>query len=696
MDKFFKTAENFETALRLIEVINRTTDDFLFVLDIANDTNRFFGPIDDEFDVRQPGKDTNTTAEMLNVVYPADRKALTEDLERIAKGEQQIHDMSYRWFNKRGEIVWVNCRGQVINDENGNPYIMIGRVSEEALRHLYNPLTGLWNKTKLREDLAARLNTGRGYLILFDINGLAAINLSHGRSFGDELLREVANLIDGAPNVIEAYHIDHNNFAAIVDAKEPSELEAIYTLVCETMKDKCSFASGAVPIDKEIFIDVGQLIDSANMTLKKAKQSASDRLEFFSSEEIEERINSLMLLEELKESVQNGFEGFEVYYQPQVKGGSYEIYGVEALLRYVSKTRGRVFPNDFIPLLEQSRLIEQVGLWVLEEALLQCKKWREGIPGLRVSVNFSSVQFEDRYIGEKIVDVLKKTEMPGNSLMVELTESIQLQASEHFSNRIKYLKAYGIGLSIDDFGTGYSNLGYLKQLDANEIKIDRSFVSGIRNGTYNYKLISNVIEFAKTNAIHVCCEGVETTEELAILEGLRPNIIQGYLFDKPCPAAEIEESYINASSEQFKERVRAINNIYRFKAEIGVIHFDAQDILRENDIGLWVIRIDKAKGHFEMHTDDTMDRILGMERKYAPAECYAYWHEKIAEGYADYVHENVDIMISTGRMVQLKYPWNHPTLGTVTVRCSGRRVEDADGMVVLEGYHRILSDVEGI
>lgn len=119
-----------------------------------------------------------------------------------------------------------------------------------------------------------------------------------------------------------------------------------------------------------------------------------------------------MLLEEMTESVQNGFKGFEVYYQPQIKSGSYELHGVEALLRYNSPKRGRVFPDEFIPLLEQSGLIESVGMWVLETALAQCKAWRENIPALQVAVNFSSVQFEDRRLGEKIVDALKSLQLP--------------------------------------------------------------------------------------------------------------------------------------------------------------------------------------------------------------------------------------------------------------------------------------------
>lgn len=694
MDKFVSGDANLEVTRKMLEAINHTTDDYLFVMDIANDTIWFFGDIDKDYAIRKEGSEVNTTAEMMRVVHPADCQMLSADLDRIAKGEQDTHDLNYRWINRRGEVVWVNCRGRVIKDEHGAPSVMIGRVSEEALRHLYNPLTGLWNKEKLREDMGERLKRP-GVLLLLDINGLAAINLSHGRDYGDTLLREVAELLNELEVVEQAYHINHNNFAAVLSVKTDKETEETYRYICERMNEKCTFYAGAVPIKNDVFADVGQLIDSANVTLKKAREKGVVGLELFSLEEIQQRIESLTLLEELKHSVENGCEGFELVYQPQVKSGDYQLYGVEALLRYTSPSRGRVFPDEFIPLLENSRLILPVGMWVLEQALAQCKAWRRMLPSLRVSVNFSSVQFEDPRLGEKIVDCLKHAGMPGSALMVELTESVQLHQSERFGHLVKYLKAYGVGLAIDDFGTGYSNLGYLKQLEVDEVKIDRSFVSGVETGTYNYKLISNVLEFAKANDIHVCCEGVETANELAVLEALRPDLIQGYLFDRPRSVVEIESSYLDESSESYHDRTQNIRRIYAFKEHVDVIHFDPKDILRENRIGLWVMRIDVNEKAQVLHIDEILEDIMGIDRKYAPRECFSYWYDRIDLRDKDCVQNRFELMVETEKMVQVDYRWVHPTAGTVMVRCSGKRVQTEDEKIVIEGYFRIISNVEG-
>lgn len=695
MDNFLKTTDGFETTLRLVETINRSTDDYLFIWDIKADTRWFFGDIDKYYDIRKNGSETNSTPDMLKIIYPADSEAVLKSLTQIAKGEKDIHNMDYRWVNRSGQKVWINCHGTVIRDNENKPHIMIGRVSEEKLRHLYNPLTALWNKNKLRIDLKAYLEQSGRYLMLLDIDNLSTINLTHGRSYGDCLLKEVADICESLKEVQTAYHVDHNYFAVILNVDSEKQVRKIYELIKDAMSGKCTFTAGAVPIDKSLFYDETQLMDSVNMTLKKAKNISIDRIEFFSAEDLSRKISSLELLEELKKSVENDFEGFKLYYQPQIRAGSYEIYGVEALLRYNSKTRGRVFPDEFIPILEESRLIKVVGLWVLRQALIQCKKWRESLPELHVSVNFSALQFEDPQLAEKVIAIVDEIGLPGDALTVEITESVELHNNQQFNNNIKCLKHHNIGFAIDDFGTGYSNLGYLKQMNVDEIKIDRVFVSGIEKDTYNHKLISNVVEFARANSIRTCCEGVESTRELITLETLLPDVIQGYLFDKPNTAEIIENTYIVNSTTQFKERIEFIEKIRKFKEKMGVIHFDPKDVLRENEVGLWMIRINQRDNHYELHADATMERILLIDKKYTPMETYEFWCTKIHPDYCDYVHENIKEMIISDNAVQMEFPWLHANLGDIMIRFSGKRVKNIDGMIILQGYCRVIADVIG-
>jgi hypothetical protein len=297
---------------------------------------------------------------------------------------------------------------------------------------------------------------------------------------------------------------------------------------------------------------------------------------------------------------------------------------------------------------------------------------------------------------DKIVSILNKTDMPGSALTIEITESIPLNEADRFGTIISRLKQEGIQIAIDDFGTGYSNIGYLKKLDIDEIKIDRMFVSNIAEDTYNYKLISNTMEFAKMNEIRVCCEGVETSKELMVLESISPDILQGYLFDKPCEVKEFEEVYIDKDNEKYKTRLKFIHQLYEYKENLGVVRFDPTDILRETNMGLWVIRYNSSKGCSELFVDETMERILGLDKIYTSRETYDFWFNRIADEDKEYVSQSMKTMAELDKVVQLRYKWNHPTLGTVEVRSSGRRIEDADGLIVLEGYHRIFSNIEEV
>ena len=695
MDKLLNGIKDFSTIAKYFEIINQTTDDFLFIHDMATDKVRFFGNIGDYFEIDGENGVTVDFDDVLAIMHHADNHLLAADIDKVRRGESDGHNMDFRMINRQGATVWVNSRGKVLHDENGNPRVTIGRLSEEAVRHLFNPLTGLWNTTRLRQDLNLRLHSGKGWLMKLGIPSLTDINLTHGKDFGNKILCEIAELLETIDQIEASYHTDHNNLAVIISECDAETVEAIYERVSMSVSEKCTVFAGVVPIDDSIFIDVSQLTDSANVTLRDAEQNPMGRAELFSVEEIDKRINELTLLEELKESVQNGFEGFEINYQPQIKRVSYDLYGVEALLRYNSSQRGRVFPDQFIPILERSGLMEPVGMWVLERALEQCKKWREDIPDLCIAVNFSSVQFEDARLGERVIAALKKVGLPGAALTMELTESVRLNEKRRYFDQIKYIKSYGVRFSVDDFGTGYSNLAYLKQFEVNEIKIDRSFVTEIEENTYNYHLISNIMDFACANSIHICCEGVETPKELSVLEPLKVDVFQGYLFDKPCPAEEIEKKYIYASSDKYGDRINTIDEIRRFKETFGSIHFNPENILHENDIGLWIIRANEKNHRYELHVDAVMERILGLEEKLSPEKCFDYWFEHISRADTEYVVRAFKVMAAGGKAVQLEYQWDHPSVGTVAVRSSGIRTQDANGTVMLEGYHKILTGVEG-
>lgn len=683
--------------LNVLEILSHNTDDYLFLYDLDEDKNWIFGNVESKYGIETNKNGEITLEDILSVTHKDDRNAIRRNILLVARGKKESYDVNHRWYTKDGEIVWLNCRATAICDERNVPHVLIGRVSEEAVRHLFNPLTGLFNKIQMMADLKQRFeNEPKGYLLIADVDDLAAINLSHGREYGDELIRKIAISMQSQPEFERVYHIEHNYFAVWVNADSRIEVHAAFARVQNEVVDGCTLTAGVAPMDKNVFSDEIKLYDSAKLILREAKEMGKGAVEFYTKEEIREKLHAVALLEELHESVKNDYSGFYINYQPQLKAGSYKICGVEALARYRSKDGIMVFPNEFIPLLEQSRLIEKVGLWVLEKALVQCREWRKSEPDIKISVNFSAIQFKDEAIAQKVIDILKKTDMPGSALTIEITESIQLEDAKHFASVISELKKKGVSIAIDDFGTGYSNIGYLKQLDVDEVKIDRMFVRDLQEDTYNYRLISNTIELAKTNGIKVCCEGVETKEELVILEQLSPDSMQGYLFEKPTDANTITSIYFDAETSLFRDREKFIEELYVYKEKKGVMYFDTKAILRETNVGLWRIHYNPQTGVYHLYADDTMERIMGVDKKYAPEDCYRYWFNRIKDEQKEYVSTSIKLMTTEEKVFQMQYEWKHPELGMVTVKSSGRYVEDVDGMVVIEGYHRILSEIKEV
>lgn len=399
------------------------------------------------------------------------------------------------------------------------------------------------------------------------------------------------------------------------------------------------------------------------------------------------------LLKELEESTENGCSGFSLVYQPQIKVGSYQLYGAEALLRYDSPVRGRVMPSDFIPLLEEKGFICKVGMWVLQTALKQCRKWREKMSDFHISVNISYVQLTQPDIKEMVLKALEESGLPGSALTLEVTESMQLQDYQYYNEIFSQWKKAGIEISVDDFGTGYSSLGYLKFLEVDEIKIDRCFVSGIQDSSYNYRLLCNILELADSANIRACCEGVEEREELQVLEELKPELAQGYLFSKPCESDLFERRYFDQEDAEYQ-------TYWKHMAQVRKKHFGSllslrhRDILKATDLGVWIICIDRENDSYELYADETMIRVLGADKNLTPKECYQYWYGRIREDCVPYVNEQVEKMISRGEVVQLQYIWRHPALKEVEVRCTGIRTEDMDGMICLQGYHRMISNIE--
>ena len=800
--------------LKFLENLNESTDDYLYLWDIKRDVFWFFGGINEQYALCEDGHPTCTMQEYAQIVYPKDSEILLEDIYRVKTGESEVHNLDYRLLDRNGEVVWISCRGKLQRDSQGNPAIMVGRVSDTAFKHKVDSLTRMFNKVKMSEDLDRVLATEeQGYLVLLGVDDLKEINIRHGRRYGNEVLKRVGRTLeDIVGNPQRIYRLDGDCFAVRMYDDSQFAVSNMYHKIKEKLAGVCTLSAGAVAYRMLPIKDADILYQYAEDAMDRAKKSGKDNLVFFSAEDYEKKLADIKLLEEIRNSVKNGCEGFSIYYQPQIEEHSYCVFGAEALLRYDSPTRGRVMPGDFIPILEKTGMIREVGLWVLEKALNQCKIWRQTNPEFHISVNVSYVQLQEENIAEKVLKVLDESDLPGEALTLEVTESMQLQDYPYYNKIFYQWKKSGIVISVDDFGTGYSSLGYLKSLKIDEIKIDRCFVSGIQSSAYNYRLLSNVLELAHSSQIRVCCEGIEEEDEVKTLAELNPDLLQGFFFAKPCDKDNFETMYIYNAKPEYHIKLQFIDQLkkecnnqsrshlimqspsetimdtldeviyvsdlntnellymnhaacsmtgvydymgkkcykvlngtnaacefcdtdclqkeafsnwkkknlgwkknYIFKSKLidwngkaarievglkdsgqfhGMLNVQQREILNATDLGLWVIRMDEVAGKYQMYADDTMCRIMAYENGGTPEECYMHWFSRINDGYYDYVQRNVEKMIHSDKVVQLQYTWNHPYLGEVQVRCNGIRMQDMDGMICLEGYHRVISTVD--
>lgn len=543
--------------INILKFLNESTDDYFFLCDLELGRLYFFGSISKRYALLQNGERYCMLDDWYKIVYKKDLPALQDNINQIISGKLFEHNMEYRIIDKKGNRVWISCRGKCQMNAEGKQTLLVGRVSDTVLVQKTDPLTGAFNKHKLTEDIEEIQKNGlQGYLLVVGIDNFRHINIRYGRTHGNKILKEMAAFLEDIADATKVYRLDGDCFAVNFPFFDKKEIEQVYNKLRDDMSAYCTISGGAVSYQNSLAKDAYLLYQFAEEALDRAKKKGKDVLSFFSLKDYERKVSDIELQDELQQSIQNGFEGFFLCYQPQISPKTYQLFGVETLLRYRSNVRGVVSPAEFIPILEKTGMINAAGQWVLETALEQCRQWRRFFPDLHVSVNISYVQLLKKDMNQIVLDVLDKSGIPGNALTLEVTESMHLQDYPNLNKLFYQWKKYGIGLAVDDFGTGYSSLSYLKNMEIDEIKIDRCFVSGIQHSAYNYRLLSNMVELAKSSQIRVCCEGVETEEELHTLEQLHPDLLQGFLFGKPYTKEQFEEIYIQENSKAYVERVK--------------------------------------------------------------------------------------------------------------------------------------------
>ncbi len=430
---------------------------------------------------------------------------------------------------------------------------VILRERQLELQHTTDTLTGLPNRTlftdRLHQAIEFCFREQRKFaLVLFNIDRFKQINDTLGHDMGDALLIAVAKRLDSKLRPGDTLcRLSSDEFGIILNESSMNSMEILTSidLVSELLRQEFWLDQHRISVSFSMGIcmypedgDQGNLLlQRADIALFQAKEQGGGKMLYFDNT-MRERFEERALLEkDMKTALKE--KEFEIYYQPKIDLNSLRPVGMEALLRWQSKGRGFVSPAKFIPLAEESGLIGELGLFALEQALFDTKHLQTKGYHVPVAVNISAKQLEQGFL-EQIKTILQKTQIGPHMLHAEITESLILPNSGEALGFFKELEKMGVDISMDDFGTGWSNLGTLKKLPLNALKLDRSFVDGLGFDSEDEALSVTVISMAKALGLYVIAEGVETLLQAQILKQIGAEQAQGYLFAKPMNKETLE------------------------------------------------------------------------------------------------------------------------------------------------------------
>ncbi|MFZ2853033.1 MAG: EAL domain-containing protein [Rhodocyclaceae bacterium] len=511
-----------------------------------------------------------TRSALVALVHSEDRGALLDIF--VADYTQSPHfSLEFRLLGDGGEPRLLHVVGEVTPADGGRPRRMIGtfqditerKQAEERLRFLasFDPLTGLPNRSLFQDRLSHALvhadrSHGQVGLIFIDLDHFKTINDTLGHAFGDDLLKQVAQRLSDAVREIDTVaRLGGDEFTIILEDLHSADdaalvagkvLEAMAPAVCLGAHELYITASIGITMYPDDANQVATLLRNADTAMYRAKAEGRNSYRFF-TREMDESIQAHLLLETaLRNALRK--EEFVLFYQPQIDVHSGDIAGFEALLRWRRADGVLVSPAEFIPVLEETGLIVEVGAWVIVESCRWLSRWRAAHGSeATIAVNVSPRQFLKADLPGVVAHALLVTGLPASALELEITESSLVNAPATLST-MEALRWMGVGLAIDDFGTGYSSLSYLKRFPINKLKIDQSFVRDITEDEDAAAIVSAIIALAHILQLQVVAEGVERIEELGYLRRHGCNYVQGYLVSRPLDEQSLNGWYDNLSN----------------------------------------------------------------------------------------------------------------------------------------------------
>ncbi len=507
-----------------------------------------------------------TLENWLGRVLEAHAQGLRRDLANHVAGLTPHFENVHQCWHADGGWRWLLARGLAVRDDEGRVVRVAGSITdvteqkrfEEQLLHcaFHDPLTGLPNRALFLDRLThavARSERRAEHIfgVLFlDLDRFKVINDSLGHRVGDELLKGIARRVEECVRPGDTVaRLGGDEFTVLLDdLVRPNDAELVAGRIQESLRapfrldghEVVTSASIGIALSLQGYERAEDIVRDADTAMYRAKADGKARHRVFDEAMHHTAVARLTLESELRRAVDR--QEFEVHYQPVVSLQSGRIEGFEALVRWNHPTRGLVSPNEFIPLAEETGLINPLGLWVLREAANQAKAWQQKYPRdlpLQMNVNLSGRQFRQPDLIRDVVTVLGDIGLEPGSLRLEITESVLMETAKDSRAVLAELREHGIRLCIDDFGTGYSSLNYLHSFDIDVLKIDRSFVSRIREGRAP-EIVQTIVDLSRSLGLAVTAEGIETAEQLRQLRAMDVELGQGFYFARGLTASRAD------------------------------------------------------------------------------------------------------------------------------------------------------------
>ena len=514
-----------------------------------------------------PGDTDIGMLELLECAHPEDREMIHQAVLSTVRGETSVYRADHRVRSANGDWLWIESVGRVVErDAQGRALRMAGtnsnvserKKTEARIAHLvfHDALTGLPNRQLLADRIAQSILQSERHgeqmaVLLLDLDRFKLVNEMFDHAHGDRVLELVAaRLVSALRDGDTLARLSSDEFVVVLShVDDASQAAALGQRLLDSLVDPLQLdgqplqmaATLGISLYPEDGSDVAALMRSAEAALAHGKASARGQLHFHRLEVTERARRDHSVERELRGAVARG--EMEIMYQPLINVGSGLVVGAEALLRWNHAELGHVAPSDFIPIAEESDLILGLGEWVLELACLQARQWQLGAdPHFGISVNLAIAQLAQAELPAIVERVLAGSKIARGSLTIEITETHLMSNDEQPLAMLHWLKqGASVKLAIDDFGTGYSNLGYLRRLPVDSIKIDRVFVQNIDERPEDAALVEGIVSIARALGLAVTAEGVETEAQYRRVRALGCDQVQGYLTGRPMSAQALTQ-----------------------------------------------------------------------------------------------------------------------------------------------------------